>query len=146
MTNANDPIKNIQSRIDELEQTISERGEQIRKRTRQLKEDLQEGLSPMELIKKHPVEATGVSFVTGIVAGRIIRSALTPKRQPIAVHPPQPQPVSQAPQAAQATQEKQPSPVGVAVGAIGIELLHTFRDLAITWLKSRVEEKKSKTS
>jgi len=130
MTTAHDPIKNIQSRIDELEQTISERGEQIKERTRQLKEDLQEELSPMEIVKRHPVEATGVSFVTGIVAGRVIRSLFSSKHRP-AVN-----------QAQAAPQEKQPSPVGVAAGAIGIELLHTFRDLAVTWLKSQVESKK----
>ncbi|MGC8775291.1 MAG: hypothetical protein ACP5R6_08565 [Chlorobaculum sp.] len=141
MTTANDPIKNIQSRIDELEQTISDRGEQIKARSRQLKEDLQEELSPVEMLRRHPLEATGISFVTGIVAGRIIRSLFSPKRQPATVLPPQPKP---APQASRATQEKQPSPVGIAAGAIGVELLHTFRDLAITWLKSQVENKKNK--
>ncbi|RXK84319.1 hypothetical protein EST62_09705 [Chlorobaculum sp. 24CR] len=137
MTTANDPIKNIQSRIDELEETISERGDQIRERTRQLKEDLQEELSPVEMLKRHPVEAAGVSFVTGIVAGRIIRSLFFRKTGDCA---PASQPQVHA--APHTTQVKQPSPAGVAAGAIGVELLHTFRDLGITWLKSRVEEKK----
>jgi hypothetical protein len=136
MTNANDPIKNIQSRIDELEQTISERGEQIRERTMQLKEDLQEELSPMEIIRKHPVEAAGISLITGIVAGRVIRSLVSPKRQPVAKTIPATPPPPQAPQA------RQSSPIAVAAGAIGVELLHTAKDLAISWLKSRVAEKK----
>ena len=136
MSNVNDPIKNIQSRIDELEETISDRGEQIRERTRQLKEDLQEELSPMELVRKHPVEAAGASFVTGIVAGRIVRSFFSSKRQPAAKAIPVTPPSPQAPQA------KQASPIAVAAGAIGAELLHAAKDLAITWLKSRVAEKK----
>ncbi len=137
MSNVNDPIKNIQSRIDELEETISERGEQIRERTRQLKEDLQEELSPMELVRKHPVEAAGASFVTGIVAGRIVRSLFSPKRRSAdkAISA-TPLPPPQAPQA------KQASPIAVAAGAIGAELLHAAKDLAITWLKNRVAEKK----
>lgn len=138
MTTAHDPIKNIQSRIDELEETISERGEQIKERTRKLKEDLQEELSPMEIVRKHPVEATGVSFVTGIVAGRVVRSLFRPKRSAQAIQPS----AENAPQAAHAHQQKQPSPIGVALGAIGVELLHTAKDLGVTWLKSQVERKK----
>jgi hypothetical protein len=138
MTTANDPIKSIQSRIDELEQTISDRGEQIKARTRQLKEDLQEELSPVEMLRRHPLEATGVSFVTGIVAGRVIRSLFSPKRQPTAVETTQARP--------QTFQANQPSPIAVAAGAIGAELLHTAKDLAITWLKSQVESKKRKAS
>ncbi|AAM72990.1 MAG TPA: hypothetical protein DEB17_10700 [Chlorobaculum sp.] len=138
MTKANDPIKNIQSRIDELEQTINERGEQIRKRTRQLKEDLQAELSPMEMLKRHPVEAAGASFVTGIVAGRVIRSLFGRKPRAAAIQPS----AESAPQAAHAPQQKQPSQIGVAVGAIGVELLHAAKDLAVTWLKSQVEAKK----
>jgi uncharacterized protein (DUF3084 family) len=137
MITANDPIRNIQSRIDELEKTISEKGEQIRARTRQLKEDMEEELSPMELIRKHPLEATGISFVTGIVAGRMIRTIVAPARNPVTV---QPQPQA-APQAAQV---KQTSPIAVAAGAIGAELLHTAKDLTIAWIKTRVSEKKDK--
>jgi hypothetical protein len=135
MTNTHDPIKNIQSRIDELEQTINDRGEQIKERTRQLKEELQEELSPMELIKKHPVEATGVSFVTGLVAGRVIRSLFSPKRKSI--------PVEAAPAKHPAPQVKHSSAVGAVIGAIATELLHTGRDLGVAWIKNHFEAKKS---
>ncbi|NTW47090.1 MAG: hypothetical protein HGB16_03015 [Chlorobaculum sp.] len=137
MSNAHDPIKNIQSRIDELEQTIADRGEQIKERTRQLKEDLQEELSPVEMLRRHPLEATGVSFVTGIVAGRVIRSLVSPKRQPATVAPQ----IQPAPQTYQA---KPASPIAVAVSAIGAELLHAAKDMAVAWLKSQVESKKRK--
>lgn len=155
MTTANDPLKNIQSRIDELEQTISDRGEQIKARTRQLKDDLQEELSPVELIKKHPVESAGVSFVTGLVAGRIIRSVISPKRQRITVAAtPQPaakpgwaeKPKPHAKAAAtEEPREASASPRGMAVGALGIEVIHALRDLAVTWIKNRSEENKGKT-
>ena len=137
MSNAHDPIKNIQSRIDELEQTIADRGEQIKERTRQLKEDLQEELSPVEMLRRHPLEATGASFVTGIVAGRVIRSLVSPKRQPATVAPQ----IQPAPQTYQA---KPASPIAVAVSAIGAELLHAAKDMAVAWLKSQVESKKRK--
>lgn len=136
MTTANDPIRNIQSRIDELEQTISEKGEQIRERTRQLKEDMEEELSPMEIIRKHPVEVTGISFVTGIVAGRMIRGIFSRKPHPI--------------ETTVVTQQKaplnQPSAVSAAVGAIASELLHTGRELGVTWIKNYFEAKKHKPS
>lgn len=138
MTTVHDPIKNIQSRIDELEQTISDRGEQIKARTRQLKEDLQEELSPVEMLRRHPLEATGVSFVTGLVAGRVIRSLFSPKRQSASVETTQTRPETYQP--------RQPSPIAVAAGAVGAELLHVAKDLAVTWLKSQVESKKRKAS
>lgn len=135
MTTANDQLKSIQSRVDELEQTISERGEQIKTRASQLKEELKEELAPLEIIRKHPLEASGISFVTGLLAGRIVKSAIGPKRHNT--------PVSQ-PVVTPSRHEQQASPLGVAVGAIGIELLHTARDLAVTWLNNRAEEKKKK--
>lgn len=141
MTTANDPIKSIQSRIDELEQTITERGEDIRARARQLKNDLEEELSPMELVRKHPVESAGLSLVTGILAGRIVKSLVTPKRRRIVETRPgiEPQPAITG-----SPKEKQNSQLRVALGAIGIELLHTAKDLSVTWLKNRQEEKKGK--
>lgn len=141
MTTANDPIRSIQSRIDELEQTITDRGEEIKARAKQLRDDLEDELSPREIIRKHPVESAGLSLVTGFVAGRIIRSIVTPQRRRVVETgpriEPQPQPVSTA-----MPKEKQSSPLRGALNAIGIELLHTAKDLAIAWLKTRQEEKK----
>lgn len=141
MTTANDPIRSIQSRIDELEQTITDRGEEIKARAKQLRDDLEDELSPREIIRKHPVESAGLSLVTGFIAGRIIRSIVTPQRSRVVEARPhiEPQPVSSA-----APKEKQSSPLRVALNAIGIELLHTGKDMAITWLKTRQEEKKVK--
>ena len=102
-----------------------------------MKEDLQEELSPVEMLRRHPLEATGASFVTGIVAGRVIRSLVSPKRQPATIAP-------QTPPAPQATQPRPASPIAVAAGAIGAELLHAAKDMAVAWLKSQVESKKRK--
>ncbi|NTU57502.1 MAG: hypothetical protein HGB00_01065 [Chlorobiaceae bacterium] len=132
MTTANDPIKSIQSRIDELEQSIAERGEHIKARTLQLKEELQDELSPVELIRKHPVEAAGASFVTGVLLGRAIKSIVspTPHRPSVQSDP----------------ADKQRSTLSATIGIIGIELLHTAKDLGIAWLKNYIEEKKNKPS
>ena len=130
MTNANDPIKSIQSRIDELEQTISERGEHIRTRTMQLKEEIQEELSPAELIRKHPLEAAGASFVTGILLGRAIKGIVSPSQKSDTVKSP--------------AVEKKQSTLGATIGIIGVELLNTAKDLGIAWIKNYIEEKKKK--
>ncbi|HWR02073.1 MAG TPA: hypothetical protein VN371_09440 [Chlorobaculum sp.] len=130
MTTANDPIKSIQSRIDELEQTISERGEHIKARAMELKDELQEELSPAELIRKHPVQAAGASFVTGLFLGRVIKGIVSPSHKSPAV--------SAVPAG------KQNSTLAATVGIIGVELLHTAKDLGIAWIKSYIEEKKKK--
>ncbi|NTW51884.1 MAG: hypothetical protein HGB22_04785 [Chlorobiaceae bacterium] len=130
MTTANDPIKSIQSRIDELEQTISEKGEQIKSRTKQLKEELQDELSPAELIRKHPLEAAGASFVGGVILGRVIKAVVSPSHKSHAVKP--------------LPAERSNSTLSATIGIIGVELLHTAKDLGIAWIKSYIEEKKKK--
>ncbi|HHE07833.1 MAG TPA: hypothetical protein ENL01_02860 [Chlorobaculum parvum] len=140
MTTANDPLKNIQSRIDELEQTISDRGEQIKARTRQLKDDLQEELSPVELLKKHPAESAGVSFVTGLVAGRVIRGLISTKTPRTAKKKAMPS----EPAFGEETIAIKPSALKAAISAIGIELLNTGKDLAITWAKNQFDSRTRK--
>jgi hypothetical protein len=130
MTTANDPIKSIQSRIDELEQTISERGEHIKTQAMRLKDDLQDELSPAELIRKHPLEAAGASFVTGVLLGRVIKGIVSPSQKSPAVK--------------SLPEEKQHTTLSATVGVIGVELLHTAKDLGIAWIKNYIEEKKKK--
>ncbi|NTU91458.1 MAG: hypothetical protein HGB01_07500 [Chlorobiaceae bacterium] len=133
MTTANDHLKSIQSRIDELEHTISERGEQLRKRTTQLKEDLQEELSPEELIRKHPFQATGGALVAGLLVGRAVRSLFSPRHRAAVAAP-----EIHLPATVEASAMK------VALGAVGAELIHAGKDLAISWLKSYIDEKKKR--
>lgn len=132
MSSAQEHLKSIQSRIDELEHTIAERGEQIRHRTKQLKDDLQDELSPEELIRKHPVEAAGVSLVAGIILGRIARGIVSPGRTSAgqAVLPP---PAGHGQSALKA-----------AIAAIGVEAVHAGKDLAVSWIKSYFDQKKGK--
>ncbi|HHE31141.1 MAG TPA: hypothetical protein ENL07_00505 [Chlorobaculum parvum] len=140
MTNANDPLKSIQSRIDELEQTISERREQIKARTHQLKEDMQDELSPVELVKRHPLESAGISFITGILAGRIVRGLISTKTPRTAKKKAMPS----EPAFGEETIAVKPSALKAAMGAIGIELLNTGKDLAITWAKNQFDSRTRK--
>lgn len=150
MTTANNPLKSIESRIDELEQTISERGEQIKTRANRLKDELRDELAPLEIIKKHPLEASGIAFVTGILAGRSFKALTGPKRRRPATEQrptviPQPPPATQPTRATTTTPQEHhehgASPAGIAIGAIGIELINVFKDLGISWLKNRFDQK-----
>jgi hypothetical protein len=134
MTTANEHISSIQTRIDELEQTISERGEQIRNRAVHLKEDLQEELAPAELIRKHPFKTTGSALVAGLIFGRALKSLFRSGRPAAA---PEPAPVA-------SSQERRPSAVKAALATVGAEALHAGEDLAVTWLKNYISEKKKK--
>jgi hypothetical protein len=130
MTTANEHLKSIQSRIDELEQTISERGEQIKTRALNLKEELQDELAPEELVRKHPFKATGAALLTGLLIGRAAKSIVAPARGTVTV-------TENLPAA-----RHEPSALMVALSAVGAEVLHAGKDLAITWLRNYIEEKK----
>jgi ElaB/YqjD/DUF883 family membrane-anchored ribosome-binding protein len=132
MTTANEHIKSIQSRIDELEQTVSERGEQIKSRAMHLKEDLQEELAPDELIRKHPFKTTGSALLAGLLIGRAVKSIFRPSDRPVIVTENLP------------AVHREPSSVKTALVTIGVEILHTGKDLAIAWLKNYIAEKKKK--
>ncbi|NTU68120.1 MAG: hypothetical protein HGB02_04480 [Chlorobiaceae bacterium] len=129
MTTAHENLKSIQSRIDELEQTISERGEQIRTRARHLKDEIQEELAPEELVRKHPFKTTGAALLAGLVIGSSTRSIFSPPRR-VAV-------TESLPAVHQGR-----TAIGAAIGAIGAEVLHAGKDLAISWIRNYIEEKK----
>ncbi|NTV02235.1 MAG: hypothetical protein HGB04_05545 [Chlorobiaceae bacterium] len=130
MTTANEHLKSIQSRIDELEQTISERGEQIRTRAQHLKKEIQEELAPEELVRKHPFKTTGVALLTGLLIGRIAKSVIAPSPRPAAAAESLP------------VVRQESSALKTALAAVGAEALHAGKDLAITWLRNYIEEKK----
>jgi hypothetical protein len=132
MITANEHIKSIQSRIDELEQTISERGEQIKSRAVNLKAELQEELAPEELIRRHPFKSTGSALLVGLLVGRAFKSVVAPARRSA--------PVSES----QPAKHREPSAMKVALATIGAEALYAGKDLAISWMKSYIEEKKKK--
>lgn len=132
MTTGNDHLQSIQSRIDELEHTISKRGENIRTRTRQLKEDLKDELAPAELIRKHPIETAAATFVAGIALGRILKRMVTHPKTPAT--PPLIHTV-----AVESTAH--PAVSRPVLGSIGFEMFHAGKDLAMTWLKHYLDEK-----
>ena len=132
MTTANEHLKSIQSRIDELEQTISERGEQIKSRAMHLKEEIEEELAPEELVRKHPFKTTGIALLSGLLIGRAAKSIIAPSPKPVAI----PERVTEV--------RREPSAVKAALATIGTEALHAGKDLAITWLRNYIEEKKKK--
>jgi hypothetical protein len=132
MTTANEHLKSIQSRIDELEQTISERGEQIKSRAVHLKDELREELAPEEVIRRHPFKSTGGAILAGLLIGRAVRSVVAPAHRSAPVSEYQP------------VAHHEPSAMKVALATIGAEALHAGKDLAITWMKNYIEEKKKR--
>ncbi|NTU93202.1 MAG: hypothetical protein HGB29_05650 [Chlorobiaceae bacterium] len=134
MTTANEHIRNIQERIDELEQTISDRGQQIRDRTSQLREEMQKEIAPEELIKKHPFEATGGALVVGWLIGKVVRSLVSPGPR---VQAPAPSPESSG-------SRRMPTAVKAALATVGTEALLAGEDLAISWIKNYISERKKK--
>jgi hypothetical protein len=131
MTSGNDPLKNIQSRIEELEQTISQRSAHIKNSTKRLKEDIQTELSPVTVAKKHPLEATGATFVAGFLLARILKNIFRPRPRPLVQH--------------STVVDVKPSVMKVAAGGLALELLHAGKELGVTWLKQYIEERLRKS-
>ncbi len=81
MTTTNEPLVGIQARIEELQNTIAEKEEQIKTRARKLKEGLQEEISPTKFIRRHPFETVGTSFLAGLLITTALRSHRSPSAQ-----------------------------------------------------------------
>ncbi|MCG8342372.1 MAG: hypothetical protein MI684_05990 [Chlorobiales bacterium] len=122
-----EPLKNIEARIHELENSIREREKQLKERAGQFKKELQEEFSPAELVKKYPLQTTGISLVFGFFAGKIVRSIVSPSSCRNA------QPVSQP--------KSEPSELKSAAASIGIDVLRSSKDLAFSYLKSYLDNK-----
>jgi hypothetical protein len=130
MTTGNEHLKSIQSRIEELEQTISEKTEQIKTRTQHLKEDIQTELTPVEMVRKHPLEVTGATFVAGFLLARFVGGLFGSKPKRVVEHT--------------TYVDAKPSAVKTALGSIGIELLHSGKDLGLTYLRHYLDDKMKK--
>ncbi|MBM3423840.1 MAG: hypothetical protein FJY09_11450 [Chlorobi bacterium] len=120
----NDTLDGIHARIEDLQNTIAEKEEQIRDRARQLKEDLQTELSPEEIVRKHPFETAGAVLAVGFMIGR----ALKPSSRKIRTAP-----------AAQPVHTS--SPARTAMGSIGIDILRSAKDLGFTYLQRYLDRK-----
>jgi len=120
----NDTLDGIQARIEDLQNTIAEKEEQIRDRARQLKEDLQTELSPEEIVRKHPFETAGAVLAAGFMIGRALKPSSRKIRTATAAQPVQPS-----------------SSVRSAMGSIGIDILRSAKDLGFTYLQRYLDRK-----
>jgi hypothetical protein len=128
MTTKNDTLHGIQARIEELQKTIAEKEKQIKARTRNLKKDIEEELSPEEIIKKHPFLAAGTTFTAGL----ILTKTLGGRRK----SPPQaktPEPAFQPEPAASRRK-------GVMY-TVGLDVFHSLKDIGFKYLQGYVENK-----
>ncbi|KUL30458.1 hypothetical protein [Chlorobium limicola] len=126
MTTNNERLDGIQARIEDLQNTISEKEEQIKARAYQFKEDLKTELSPLEVIKKHPFETAGAVLAAGFFVGR----ALRPSRR-----------AENSTQAEIPVTSNQSSAVKIAIGSLGIDILRSAKDLGFTYLQRYLDRK-----
>ncbi|NTV97802.1 MAG: hypothetical protein HGA70_01380 [Chlorobiaceae bacterium] len=128
MTTKNDTLHGIQARIEELQKTIAEKEKQIKARTRNLKEEIAEELSPEEIVKKHPFLAAGTTFTAGL----IITKSISRRRKSL--------PPATAPE-----QTLQPEPPASRrkgmMYAIGLDVFHSLKDIGFKYLQGYVENR-----
>ncbi len=127
MTTKNEPLTGIQARIEELHNTIAEKEEQIKSRTKKLKDDIKEEVSPEKMIRKYPFEAAGASFLAGLILARTLRGC---KKSAGKVEQ-----VTLAPQQHFSTQPK------TALSAIGFEVMRSVKDIGFSYLQRYLEKK-----
>ncbi len=128
MTITNEPLVGIQARIEELHNTITEKEEQIMARNRKLKDELMKEISPEHIVRQHPFEAAGVTFLAGLLLARAMRGHKSPS---IRVEPTQ----HSAPSQHMSAQSK------TALSSIGFEMLRSMKDLGLTYLQRYLEKK-----
>lgn len=127
MTTTNEPLTGIQARIEELQNTIAEKETQIKARGHKLKEEIGAELSPVELVRKHPVPATALLFVAGLQLGKTLRSGMAASA---------PAAVTISPSV-----EHAPSPRKGALSTLGLEVLRSAKDLGFTYLQRYIDKK-----
>ena len=127
MTTTNEPLFGIQLRIEELQNTIAEKEEQIKTRARILKEELQEEISPTKFIRQHTFETIGTSFLAGLLITTALRSHKSPSAQG---EPP-----------LTTTSQFIPTQGKTALTTIGLEVLRSVKDLGFTYLQRYLDNK-----
>ncbi len=127
MTTTNEPLVGIQARIEELQNTISEKEEQIKTRARKMKEGLQEEISPTKFIKQHPFEAVGTTFLAGLLLTKALSGLRRPSVKGEDSLPTSPQLI--------------PSQSKTALSTIGLEVLRSVKDLGFTYLQRYLDKK-----
>jgi hypothetical protein len=127
MTTKNDPLPSIQARIEELQNTITEKEEKIKNRTRQLKDELETELSPVEFVRRHPFNAAGITFVAGVLLARALKGGRNTSG-PVRIDTP-------------AVSDSCSSQNKSALASIGFEVLRTAKDLGFTYLQRYIDKK-----
>ncbi len=129
MTTKNDPLNTIQARIEELQNTIAEKEEQIKKRTRRLKDDLEAELSPVQIVRKHPLQAVGATFFIGLLVTRALRGTQRGSSTP------------QRTEAPASTECSRPQQSDGALYTIGLDVLRSAKDLGFSYLQRYIDKK-----
>ncbi len=125
MITSNEPLIGIQARIEELHSTITEKEELIKARAITLKDGLREELSMENIVRQHPLQAAGITFIAGVLLTRKLTS-----HNSISISP-----KFAAPQAITSTQNK------TALSTIGFEVLRSIKDIGITYFQRYLEKK-----
>ncbi|ASQ91136.1 hypothetical protein CHL67_09595 [Prosthecochloris sp. GSB1] len=120
-------FKSIDARIEELEKSIRDRETELKNRAGHLTEEIRSELAPGELVRKYPLQAAGAALLTGFLGGKIIRSIVT--------HSPE----RKADDGNRAAPE--PSGARQALGALGIDILHSGKNLAFSYLQHYLDQK-----
>ena len=123
MTTKNEPLSSIQARIEELQNTISEKEEQIKSRALHLSDSIKEELAPMEIVKKYPFQATGITFLTGLLFIRALRGRKTTQS-------------TEKPDCYPAQSQR-----NSALYTIGLDVLRSAKDLGFGYLQKYIDKK-----
>lgn len=127
MIPTNDPLDDIQARIEKLQKSVAHREAQIKARASKLKEDIETELSPVKLVKKHPFQATALGFAAGLLLGTCVRSK---SRSTASMGPVNCAPV-----------ERSPSRPESALSTIGLEALRSAKELGFAFLQRYIDKK-----
>jgi len=123
MTTKNETLSGIQARIEELQSSILEKEEQIKSRAQHLKDDLKNEISPVEMVKKYPFQAAGVTFVAGLLITRALKG------------------LGKSSLSVQSEQSSSPSQRNSALYTIGLDVLRSAKDMGFSYLQRYIDSK-----
>lgn len=121
-------LNSIESRIRELENNITRRQQQLLERAETFRSDLQNEFSPEEIIRRYPLQSTLASATAGFIVARAVKAVAGPNK----AKPTQP---------ASSVESKPRSELSSAMGSLAVEVLHSGKDLAFSYLKAYLDEK-----
>ncbi|ANT64238.1 MULTISPECIES: hypothetical protein [Prosthecochloris] len=121
-------LTTIESRIRDLEENISRRQEQLLERAETFRHDLQNEFSPEEIIRRYPLQSTAASAAAGFIIARAVKAVAGPRKTP------------QAPETIPAG-ERPRSELSSAMSSLAVEVLHSGKELAFSYLKAYLDQK-----